>query len=84
MKLAGYTPREYLKAIVGCITAGLTALAAVLGDGVTGGEWIGVGIVVVTTFGSVFGTPNGDETEPDDPTFFDEIDTTGKHRGEPS
>lgn len=54
-------PAEYAKAIVGAVVAGLTALATAFdAEGVTGAEWVGIAVVALSTFGSVFATPNTD------------------------
>ena len=59
-------PREYVKAIIGAVIAGLTALGASLADGgtlqgVSAGEWIAVVIALLGTFGGVFGVRNRQE-----------------------
>lgn len=59
--------KEYAKAIVGAVLAGLTAAGAALTDGViTGPEWIGIAIAVVATGGAVFGVPNAEPATVDD------------------
>lgn len=58
-------PSEYAKAIVGAVVAGLTALGAALdADGVTAVEGVGVAVVTLSTFGSVFATRNTDPLVP--------------------
>jgi len=54
----------YLKAVVGALLAGLTALQVALnplGDGpveVTAVEWVGVAVAVFVTLSGVYQTPN--------------------------
>lgn len=57
--MGGYTPSQYMKAIVGGILAGLTALGTALTDGALDPvEIVGIVIAVVGTFGAVFGVQN--------------------------
>lgn len=57
-------PTEYLKAIVGAVLAGLTALQVALNPladeavQITSAEWVGIAIATVATFAAVWGTPN--------------------------
>lgn len=54
---------KYAKAIVGSLAAGLTALgAAVVADGISAVEWVGIAGAVLVTFGAVFQTPNRDSS----------------------
>lgn len=54
-------PAEYAKAIVGAAVAGLTSLATAMDStGITGAEWVGIVVVTLSTFGTVFATPNAD------------------------
>lgn len=47
------------KALIGAVTAGLTALATAMTDGsVTGSEWIGVALAALGTLGAVYGIAN--------------------------
>lgn len=60
--------REYVKAIIGALIAGLTALGASLADGgtivgVSSGEWVAVVIALVGTFGGVYGVENKDRNK---------------------
>lgn len=51
--------QPYLKAVVGGLVAGLTALATAMSDDtVTRTEWIGVAVAVVGALGVVYATPN--------------------------
>lgn len=53
--------QPYLKAVVGGLVAGLTALATAMSDDtVTRTEWIGVAVAVVGALGVVYATPNRD------------------------
>jgi len=53
--------KEYAKAIVAAITAGLAALATGLADGTMSPvEWVLVASAVVAAGGVVFGVPNAD------------------------
>lgn len=59
MNPLNYHPSEIAKAIVGAVLAALTALGtAVMDEKVTTGEWVGVAIAFVATFGAVFGVQN--------------------------
>lgn len=50
---------HYAKAITGALVAGLTALGTALDhDGVTGQEWVGVGIAFLVALGLVWAVPN--------------------------
>lgn len=51
-------PREYLKAIVGALIAGLTAVQGALPGGITPSEWIVVVIAAAVAFGGVYGVTN--------------------------
>lgn len=52
---------EYRKAIIGGLTAGLTALATALADGsVSGLESVGIALAVVAAAGLVWRVPNAD------------------------
>lgn len=53
-------PATYVKAIAGSVLAGLTTaqVAWQSGQFIDTGEWIGVGIAVLTVFAGVFGLPN--------------------------
>jgi hypothetical protein len=51
--------KPYMKAIVGALVAGLTALSTALIDNtVTGQEWIAVVIATLTGLGVVYAVPN--------------------------
>lgn len=57
----GYSPSQIVKAIVGALLAGLTALGTALADGtVQPVEWVGVAVALIATFGAVFGVKNQD------------------------
>lgn len=58
-------PSEYAKASVGAVVAGLTSLATAMdAEGITGAEWVGIAVVTLSTFGTVFATPNADPLYP--------------------
>lgn len=62
--MAGYTPSQYMKAIIGALIAGLTALGTALTDGaVSPVEVVGVVIAALGTFGGVFGVTNAPKKE---------------------
>jgi len=50
--------RPYAKAIVTFLVIFLTATAAVVADGVTLAEWLGVAATVLTGTGAAYGTRN--------------------------
>jgi hypothetical protein len=53
------SPKEYAKAIIAAILAGLAALATALTDNtITPVEWIMVATAVLTAGAAVFGIPN--------------------------
>ena len=60
-------PREYAKAIVGGITAGLTsAIGGITPDGsMSTVDWLTVVLSVVTVAGAVFTTPNRPSVRPE-------------------
>jgi hypothetical protein len=59
-------PREYAKAIVGALVAGLSVLAGAVGDGVSAQEWITVAVAALGGLGIVYATPNA--ADPADPS----------------
>lgn len=51
--------KPYMKAIVGGLVAGLTALGtAMTDDTVTTAEWVGVAVAALGALGIVYATPN--------------------------
>lgn len=49
----------YMKAIVGGLVAGLTALGtAMTDDKITNAEWVGVAIATLGALGIIYATPN--------------------------
>jgi len=50
--------RPYAKAIVTALVVFLTAVAAVVADGITLAEWLGVAATVLTGTGAAYGTRN--------------------------
>lgn len=60
-----YTPGQQAKAIFGGVLAGLTSLGTAVADGmVSAGEWVGIAIAAVATFGAVFGVGNDADDRP--------------------
>lgn len=50
---------QYMKAIVGALIAGLTAVGTGLDDGaVSGAEWLGVAIATLGALGVIWAVPN--------------------------
>jgi hypothetical protein len=56
-------PKEYAKAIVAAVIAGLGALASSMDDGLTAQEIIGSVITFLVAAGVVWGVPNKTPTE---------------------
>ena len=54
----------YAKAVVGALVAFLGTLGAVMGDGVTGQEWITVALTTLASLGFVYYTPNKPKPAP--------------------
>lgn len=51
--------RPYMKAIVGGLVAGLTALGTAMTDGtVSTAEWVGIAVATLGALGIVYATPN--------------------------
>jgi len=66
--------QEQIKAVLGAVLAGLTALGTSLADGVvTSVELVGIAIAVLATYGAVFGVSNAEPEEPelDDDNYVD-------------
>jgi hypothetical protein len=56
-------PKEYAKAIIAALIAGLGSLAAAMKDGLTAYEIVISIIVFLTAAGAVWGVPNKSPTE---------------------
>lgn len=56
-------PREYAKAIVAALIAGLGSLASSMDDGLTGQEIVGSIVTFLVAAGVVWGVPNKTPTE---------------------
>lgn len=53
--------KPYMKAVVGGLVAGLTALGtAITDDKITTAEWVGVAVATLGALGIVYATPNKD------------------------
>lgn len=59
--------KPYMKAIVGALVAGLTALGtAMTDDAVSTAEWVGVAVATLGALGVIYATPNTDPSTSDE------------------
>lgn len=57
-------PAVYIKAILGAISAFLTALATALADNsISAQEWVTAGVALVAAFAVVYAIPNKDDSK---------------------
>jgi hypothetical protein len=61
------SPREFAKAIVGALIAGLSVLAGAVGDGVSTQEWVATAVAVLVGFEAVYWTDNAKRIPRADP-----------------
>lgn len=58
--------KPYMKAVVGCLVAGLGTLATAMSDdAVSGTEWVGIAAAALAALSLVYGVPNKPPTTTD-------------------